>query len=99
MDLAPRGEEDHTGMKLCHICDDYISPEDQCTCNKCGVLGHPSCQGLGAPAGDFVCKPCVEQDKMGDTNDLGHGEGKVWVSPVRDGDDAIYEYTEDMAMQ
>lgn len=99
VNLRPRGAKAQGEMELCNICDDYIPAEDQCTCSKCGSLGHPSCQGLDAPAGDFVCRHCAEQGKIGDINDLGIEEGKASIGPVEEDDDGTYEDTEDMAMQ
>lgn len=96
--LRPRGSKAKTEMDLCDICVDYIPVESECTCNKCGTLGHPTCLGLDEPATDFVCKRCIEQGKIGDIADLGIAEGKAWVGPVEDDDDGTYEETEDLAM-
>lgn len=96
--LRPRGSKAQAEMTPCDICEDYVPVESECTCNKCGTLGHPSCLGLDEPATDFVCKRCVEQGKIGDIADLGIGEGKAWVGHVEDDDDGSYEETEDLAM-
>jgi hypothetical protein len=97
--LRPRGSKAQTEMEICDICQDHIPVESECTCNKCGTLGHPDCLGLDEPATDFVCKRCVEKGKIGDIADLGIAEGKAWVGPVEDDDDGSYEETEDLAMQ
>jgi hypothetical protein len=97
--LRPREGKTQAEMELCDICEDYIPVKDECTCNKCGTIGHPDCLGLDEPATDFVCKRCVEKGKIGDIADLGLAEGKAWVGPVEDDDDGSYEDTEDLPMQ